>query len=56
MKTKQGKSVEERKHEGNMRNKWPKHARENRETFTRQMHPDHTRGTQLLKHHIVINA
>ena len=56
MKTKQGKSVEERKHEGNMRNKWPKHARENRETFTCQTHPDHTRGTQLLKHHIVINA
>ena len=39
-----------------MRNKWPKHARENQETSARQTHPNHTRGTQLLRHQVVINA
>ena len=33
-----------------MRNKWPKHARENREISARLMHPDRTRVTQLLKY------
>ena len=35
IKTEQGKIVEERKQEGKMRNKRPKHARENREMFAR---------------------
>ena len=39
-----------------MRNKWPKHVGENRETPTRQTHPDCTHGTQLLKNQLVINA
>ena len=39
-----------------MRNKWPKHVGENRETPTRRMHPDRTHGTQLLKNKLVINA
>lgn len=39
-----------------MRNKWPKHTRENRETSARQMHPDRTCGTQLVKHQLIINA
>jgi len=33
-----------------MQNKWPKHARENRDMFARRVHLGHTRGTQLLKH------
>ena len=39
-----------------MRDKWPKHARENRNKFARQTHPNRTHGTQRLKHHLVINA
>ena len=29
---------------------------ENQETSAHRTHPDHTHGTQLLKHQIVINA
>ena len=50
MKTEQGKNIKERKQKGKMRNKWPKHARENREISARLMHPDRTRVTQLLKY------
>ena len=39
-----------------MRNKWPKHVGENRETPTRRTHLDCTHGTQLLKNQLVINA
>ena len=56
MKTEQGKIVKERKQEGKMRNKWPKNAGENRETSACRMHPDRTRGAQLVKHQHVINA
>ena len=39
-----------------MLNKWPKHARENRETSARRTHHDRTCGIQLLKNQLVINA
>ena len=50
MKTEHGGNAEKRKQKGKMQNKCPKHSRENRETSTRPMHPDRTRGTQLIKH------
>ena len=56
MPTEQGKITKKRKQEGKMQDKWPKHTRENQEKFARQTHLDHTRGTQQIKHQLVINA
>ena len=39
-----------------MKNKWPKHVRENRDMFARRAHPSCTRGAQPLRHRVVINA
>ena len=55
-KIEQGKIVKERKQEGKMQNKWPKHMRENQETSAHRMHLDRTCGIQLLKNQLVINA
>ena len=56
MPTEQGKITKKRKHEGKLRDKWPKRARENREKSTRQTHLDRTRGTQQIKHQLDINV
>ena len=47
--------MKKRKKEGKWRNKWPKRARENRGKSARQTHLDRTRGTQQIKHQLVIN-
>ena len=39
-----------------MWDKWPKRAQENQEKSTRQTHLNRTRGTQKVKHQLVINA
>ena len=39
-----------RKEEGEMQNKWLKHAQENQDMSARRTHPGLTRGIQLLKH------
>ena len=52
----QGKIMKKRKHEGKMRDKWPKRAWENREKSAHQTYLNRTRGTQQIKHQLVING
>ena len=56
MPTEQGRSTKKKEQEGKMWNTRPKHVWENQEKSACRTYPDRTRGTQLVKHQLVINV